>query len=82
MIRPSPFTLSNAFERVGFPHGGWCPKGRRSLDGRIPARYQLVETPTDSYLQRTEWNVRDSDGTVGRTEWMQPRLYRPRVRAA
>jgi hypothetical protein len=48
----------------GFPHGGWCPKGRKSLDGRIPDRYMLKETPSESYLQRTEWNVRDSDGTV------------------
>jgi hypothetical protein len=46
------------------PHGGWCPKGRKSLEGPIPAKYQLVETPSASYLQRTEWNVRDSDGTV------------------
>lgn len=50
--------------RFGFPHGGWCPKGRRSLEGPIPARYQLQETPSANYLQRTEWNVRDSDGTV------------------
>lgn len=50
--------------RYGFPHGGWCPKGRKSLAGPIPARYQLVETPSTSYLQRTEWNVRDTDGTV------------------
>ena len=48
----------------GFPHGGWCPKGRRSLEGRIPDKYQLIETPLSNYLQRTEWNVRDSDGTV------------------
>jgi hypothetical protein len=48
----------------GFPHGGWCPRGRKSLEGQIPAQYQLVETPSDSYLQRTEWNVRDTDGTV------------------
>lgn len=47
-----------------FPHGGWCPKGRKSLDGPILARYMLQETPSASYLQRTEWNVRDSDGTV------------------
>ena len=47
-----------------FPHGGWCPKGRLSLDGPIPAKYQLPETPSASYPQRTEWNVRDSDGTV------------------
>jgi hypothetical protein len=29
-----------------------------------PYRYNLRETPTDKYPQRTEWNVRDSDGTV------------------
>ena len=48
----------------GFPHGGWCPKGRKSLDGPIPVKYLLTETPSESYLQRTEWNVRDNDGTV------------------
>ena len=48
----------------GFPHGGWCPKGRKSLEGPIPAQYRLIETPSASYLQRTEWNVRDTDGTV------------------
>jgi hypothetical protein len=46
------------------PHGGWCPAGRKAEDGIIPARYQLKETPSSSYLQRTEWNIRDSDGTV------------------
>jgi len=45
-------------------HGGWCPKGRRSENGPIDALYQLQETPTKNYLQRTEWNVRDSDATV------------------
>jgi hypothetical protein len=50
--------------RYGFPYGGWCPKGRKAEDGVIPAQYQLVETPSASYLQRTERNVRDSDGTV------------------
>jgi hypothetical protein len=33
-------------------------------DGPIDPRYQLQETPNRSYRQRTEWNVRDSDGTV------------------
>jgi hypothetical protein len=47
-----------------FPHGGWCPKGRLSLDGTISAKYLLSETPSAGYLQRTQWNVRDSDGTV------------------
>jgi hypothetical protein len=48
----------------GIDHGGWCPKGRRAEDGRVPGRYRLRETPSKNYLQRTEWNVRDSDGTV------------------
>ena len=48
----------------GIPHGGWCPKGRKSEDGPIDLRYQLKETPSSGYAQRTEWNVRDSDGTV------------------
>jgi hypothetical protein len=46
------------------PHGGWCPAGRLAEDGPIPLRYQLTETPSASSSQRTEWNVRDSDGTV------------------
>lgn len=48
----------------GLDHGGWCPKGRKAEDGPIPRHYRLRETPSDSYVQRTEWNVRDSDGTV------------------
>jgi hypothetical protein len=40
------------------PHGGWCPKGRKAEDGKMPPQYQLTETPSASYLQRTEWNVR------------------------
>jgi hypothetical protein len=48
----------------GIPHGGWCPKGRKAEDGTIDHRYNLVETPSEDYSQRTEWNVRDSDGTA------------------
>ena len=48
----------------GIPHGGWCPKGRLAEDGPIDARYDLKETPSSNYLQRTEWNARDADGTV------------------
>ena len=44
--------------------GGWCPRGRRSEDGRIPDGYPLKETAARSYAIRTEWNVRDSDGTL------------------
>lgn len=46
------------------PHGGWCPRGRKCEDGVIPPRFGLRETPSTGYSQRTEWNVRDSDGTV------------------
>jgi hypothetical protein len=48
----------------GIPHGGWCPRGRLAEDGPIPARYHLSETPDADYAQRTEWNVREADGTV------------------
>jgi hypothetical protein len=49
---------------LGLPCGGWCPKGRKAEDGPIPRRYPLFETPTAAYRQRTEWNVRDTDGTL------------------
>jgi hypothetical protein len=55
--------LDVAFE-VGLPCGGWCPKGRKAEDGIIAACYPLQETSSDVYAQRTEWNVRDSDGTL------------------
>lgn len=49
---------------AGIACGGWCPNGRRAEDGAIAERYPLLETPSGSYEQRTEWNVRDSDGTL------------------
>src|SRR5438067_1168563 len=49
---------------LGLPCGGWCPLGRRAEDGTIPERYPLTETPWSGYPQRTEWNVRDSYGTL------------------
>ena len=55
--------LNFAIKR-NIPHGGWVPKGRIAEDGRIPDIYQLQEMPTDSYPERTEQNVIDSDGTV------------------
>jgi hypothetical protein len=54
----------DAAMRVGLPCGGWCPRGRRAEDGTIDPRYPLEETPSEDYSQRTEWNVRDSDGTL------------------
>lgn len=44
--------------------GGWCPKGRIAENGTIPLKYPLLETKTSKYPERTELNVRDSDGTL------------------
>lgn len=57
---------------LGIPVGGWCPPGRLSEDGPIPDAFPLRETPDDrspaapdiARSQRTEWNVRDSDGIL------------------
>jgi hypothetical protein len=55
--------LDAAMER-GIESGGWCPRGRLAEDGPIAEHYSLWETPSTDPAQRTEWNVRDSDGTL------------------
>jgi len=45
-------------------YGGWCPKGRKAEDGIIPINYQMSETASDDYSERTKLNIRDSDGTL------------------
>lgn len=50
--------------RYGFPHGGWCPRGRFAEDGLIPPIYRLRETDSSEYEERTERNVLDSDATL------------------
>ncbi|MBW2556618.1 MAG: putative molybdenum carrier protein [Deltaproteobacteria bacterium] len=50
--------------KLGFPHGGWIQKGRKTQSGILPAKYQLKELPTAGYKRRIEQNVIDSDGTV------------------
>lgn len=50
--------------RLGIPHGGWLPRGRKAEDGPLPARYRLKETDSDRYRDRTEKNIVDSDGTL------------------
>jgi len=57
--------LDVAIER-GVPWGGWCPKGGWAEDfpdppGLLSKYPHLRETPLPHPLQRTEWNVRDSD---------------------
>jgi hypothetical protein len=54
----------DAARACGFPHGGWCPRGRRAEDGRIPDHYRLRETRQASYAARTRQNVLDADATL------------------
>ncbi|MAG98797.1 MAG: putative molybdenum carrier protein [Alphaproteobacteria bacterium] len=49
---------------AGIPCGGWCPKGRWAEDGPLDERYPLHETPLVRVVQRTLWNMRDSDATL------------------
>lgn len=50
---------------LGIPHGGWCPKGRRAeLETVIPEKYDLRETESREFEERTKLNIRDSDGTI------------------
>jgi hypothetical protein len=50
--------------KLGIPHGGWCPKGRKAEDGVIPAKYKLSEGPSPNYPWRTEANVIEADATL------------------
>jgi hypothetical protein len=49
---------------LGIPCGGWCPRGRRAEDGRIPAKFPLRESTSRNYAVRTRLNVDESDGTL------------------
>ena len=49
---------------TGTACGGWCPEGRRSEEGPIPAMYPVAELPGAGYRERTLRNVLDSDGTA------------------
>jgi len=60
--------LDVAIER-GLDWGGWCPKGGWAEDFPEPpgllAKYpHLKETEQSHPLQRTEWNVRDSNASL------------------
>ncbi len=50
--------------QIGIEHGGWCPRGRRAEDGRIPVCYLLQETDSANYAVRTERNVAEADATL------------------
>jgi hypothetical protein len=81
---------------LGILCGGWCPPDCLAEDGVIAECYGLnptlnnvsPDTPDVPNSQRTEWNVRDSDGTLVLTRggsdrgteitrWFAERLRRP-----
>lgn len=49
---------------MGFSHGGWLPKGRKTEAGPLPLRYNLQEMPSHRYRDRTEKNVLAADATL------------------
>ncbi len=54
------FAIKNQIE-----HGGWCPRGRIAEKNEIiPYKYNLIETISDGYAERTKINVERSDGTL------------------
>ena len=60
--------LDAAIEK-GIPCGGWCPKGGWAEDmprppGVLALYPMLQETPLGDPVERTEWNVRDSDALM------------------
>jgi|SRR6056297_2701203 len=50
--------------KLRIPHGGWCPAGRIAEDGIIPENYQLNETNSSLYKERTRMNICDADFTL------------------
>lgn len=48
---------------LGWPLGGFCPKGRLAEDGPIAAFYPLTEVQ-GGYAERTRANVQESPATV------------------
>ncbi|MFO7842437.1 MAG: putative molybdenum carrier protein [Bacteroidales bacterium] len=48
----------------GYPSGGYCPKNRKSENGKIPEKYPLIELESKEYIDRTKKNVITTDGTL------------------
>ena len=58
-----------AARNAGIALHGWCPAGGWAEDMPNPPGVrtsypELIETPLAKPIQRTEWNVRDSDATL------------------
>ena len=60
---------------LGIKISGYCPRGRKAEDGKIPAKYPLLETDSEDYEARTEKNVEISDGTLILQRWPVDRRH-------
>ena len=50
--------------KFNIEHGGWVPKGRKTEQGTLLAKYKMDEMKTADYRARTEQNIIDSDATL------------------
>ena len=55
--------LDIAIDR-GIEHGGYCPRERLAEDGKIPEKYNLLETNSEKYIMRTRLNIDFADGIL------------------
>lgn len=67
---------------LGLQHGGFVPRGRRTEDGPVPDRYNVVELPTVDYRDRTVRNIKSADGTALFVYGAQPTTPGSRLTAA
>lgn len=54
-------------KELGIPTGGMMPKGFITDEGNRPEfvkEYNMIESKSEGYPIRTEWNVQNSDGTL------------------
>lgn len=65
-----------AAKHCGLKTSGWMPKGFKTEQGYYPFFAEIFgakETQSDGYGTRTDWNARDSDGTlIVSSNWRSP----------
>lgn len=54
----------DAAKQCGISHGGWVPPGRKTENGPLAMKYEMLEMTSGSYPERTRQNVIDSDATL------------------
>lgn len=49
---------------LGYPIGGYVPKGRIAEDGAVPIKYPMTETASADYTDRTKRNIAACGATI------------------